>query len=73
MPPSNARCASERLAKLAPDDPEAMPQLGAQQYTPVTAWFDATANLSADDRARASLTALELARKAGDLKPPVIS
>lgn len=59
---------SERLAKLAPDDPEAMPQLGAQQYTPVTAWFDATANLSADDRAKASLTALELARKAGDLK-----
>jgi predicted Zn-dependent protease len=59
---------SERLARLAPDDPEAMPQLGAQQYTPVTAYFDATANLTADDRAKAALTALEMARKAGDLK-----
>lgn len=59
---------SERLAKLAPDDPEAMPQLGAQQYTPVNAYFDATANLTADDRAKAALTALGLARQAGDLK-----
>jgi predicted Zn-dependent protease len=59
---------SERLAKLSPDDPESMPQLGAQQYTPVTSWFDSTANLTADDRAKAALTALELARKAGDLK-----
>ena len=59
---------SERLARLAPDDPEAMPQLGAQQYTPVNAFFESTANLSADDRARAALTALEIARKSGDLK-----
>ena len=59
---------SERLAKLAPDDPEAMPQLGAQQYTPVNAYFDATANLSADDRAKAAMSALSLARKTGDLK-----
>ena len=59
---------SERLAKLAPDDPELMPQLGAQQYTPVNAWFDRTANLTADDRAKAALSALQLARKAGDLK-----
>ena len=27
---------SERLARLAPDDPESMPQLGAQQHTPVS-------------------------------------
>ncbi len=59
---------SERLARLAPDDPEAMPQLGAQQYTPVNAYFDSTANLTADDRARAAMSALTLARKAGDLK-----
>ena len=59
---------SEKLAKLAPDDPEAMPQLGAQQYTNVNAFFDATANLSADDRAKAAMSALSLARKAGDLK-----
>lgn len=59
---------SERLAKLAPDDPEALPQLGAQSYTPVTSYFDATANLTADDRAKAALGALELARKSGDMK-----
>lgn len=59
---------SERLAKLAPDDPEAMPQLASQQYSPVNAWFDSTANLTADDRAKAALIALEMARKAGDVK-----
>jgi len=59
---------SERIARLAPDDPEVMPQLGAQQYANITSWFDITANLSASDRARAALVALEKARKAGDVK-----
>jgi len=58
---------SEALAKLAPDDPELMPELGAQEYQAIPAWFDSTANLSAEDRARAALTALEPARKARDL------
>ncbi len=55
---------SERLARLAPEDPENMPQLAAQQYTPVNSWFDSTAALTADDRAKAALSALEIARKA---------
>lgn len=59
---------SEALAKLSPEDPEAMPQLGPQTYQPVNAWFESTANLSAGDRAKAALTALEPARKSGDLK-----
>lgn len=59
---------SERIARLAPDDPESMPQLGKQAYTTIDAWFDATANLTADDRAKATLAALEKARKAGDVK-----
>jgi len=59
---------SETLAKLSPDDPENMPGLGPQTYVPVTGYFDSTANLSPADRARAALTALEPARKAGDLK-----
>ena len=58
---------SEALARLAPDDPESMPELGAQQYADVDAWFDATAELSAGERARAALSALEPARAAGDL------
>jgi len=58
---------SERLAKLAPDDPEAMPELDAQKYVAVNAWFDATANNTAADRAKVALTALDPARKAGDV------
>ena len=59
---------SERLARLAPDDPEAMPQLGSQQYTPVNSYFESSAALTADDRAKAALIALDMARKAGDVK-----
>ncbi len=59
---------SERIARLAPDDPESMPQLGAQQYASVTSWYDSTANLTADDRAKAALAALDKARKMGDVK-----
>ncbi|HEU4746914.1 MAG TPA: TldD/PmbA family protein [Gemmatimonadaceae bacterium] len=59
---------SETLARLSPDDPENMPALGPQTYVPVNGYFDSTADLSASERARAALTALEPARKAGDLK-----
>ena len=58
---------SEKLARLAPDDPEAMPALPAQRYEDVNAYFDSVANLSPADRAKAALTALDPARKAGDL------
>jgi len=58
---------SEALARLAPDDPELMPELGPQTYATIPAWFDSTANLSAEERARAALTALEPARRAKDL------
>jgi predicted Zn-dependent protease len=59
---------SEALAKLSPDDPEVMPGLGPQQYVPVNGYFDSTANLTPEARARAALTALEPARKAGNIK-----
>ncbi|HEU4720354.1 MAG TPA: TldD/PmbA family protein [Gemmatimonadaceae bacterium] len=59
---------SERLARLSPDDPEWLPLLGPQRYVPVQGYVDATANVSAADRARVALTALEPARKAGDLQ-----
>ena len=58
---------SERLAKLAPDDPEAMPELGPQQYVGVNGFFDATAAAGAEERARAALTALQPARSGNDL------
>jgi predicted Zn-dependent protease len=59
---------SERMAKLAPDDPEAMPALAAQTYRGATRFFETTAQLSPADRAKAALTALELSRQAGDLQ-----
>src|SRR5687768_10400011 len=58
---------SERLAKLSPDDPEAMPNLGPQGIKVVPATFDSTEKIDASGLARAALTALEPARKAGDL------
>ena len=59
---------SESLAKLSPEDPEWMPALGPQAYLPVDAYFDDTAKLTPADRARAAMTAMVPARKAGDLQ-----
>jgi predicted Zn-dependent protease len=42
---------SERLARLAPEDPEAMPELAPQQYADPVGWSDATAALDATGRA----------------------
>jgi predicted Zn-dependent protease len=58
---------SEALAKLSPDDPEAMPDLGPQPIKTVDADFASTEALDASALANAALTALEPARKAGDL------
>jgi predicted Zn-dependent protease len=59
---------SETLARLAPDDPEDMPLLAPQTYASVDAYFDSTANLTPEDRARAAMTALEATRASGDLE-----
>jgi predicted Zn-dependent protease len=59
---------SEALAKLAPDDPEAMPELPPQQYENVTTYFESTANLGPEARAAAARLAIEPCRAAGDLK-----
>jgi predicted Zn-dependent protease len=58
---------SETLAKLSPDDPEAMPNLGPQAYQKVNAAFADTEAVDATALARAAMTAIEPARKAGDL------
>lgn len=59
---------SEVLARLAPDDPEAMPALEPQRYARVEAYVDPTAAIGAAERAQAALTALAPARQAGDIK-----
>jgi predicted Zn-dependent protease len=59
---------SEALARLAPDDPEAMPLLGPQQYANVNAYFESTAQLGPDGRANAARLAIDPCKSAGDLK-----
>jgi len=58
---------SEKLARLAPADPEAMPMLGAQRYQSVEAYFTSVADMTAEERAKVALTALQPAREAGDI------
>ncbi len=58
---------AEALARISPEDPEDMPLLPPQTYRPVPAYFDRTAASTAEERARAAMTALEVTRKAGDL------
>ncbi|HZF67838.1 MAG TPA: TldD/PmbA family protein [Gemmatirosa sp.] len=55
---------AEALAKLAPEDPEAMPELGAQQYGQSRAYTEATAALDAAGRATAVRAITEPARGA---------
>ena len=58
---------SEALAKLAPDDPEAMPLLGPQQYENVDSYFDSTASLGPEGRAEGARLAIDPCKAAGDL------
>lgn len=58
---------SEALARLAPEDPEYLGELGPQKYVAVPAWFESTVSASAEDRAKAALSALAPARAANDL------
>jgi predicted Zn-dependent protease len=45
---------AEHLAKLSPEDPELMPELGPQQYQSVNSYFQRTADLSPEIRAGAA-------------------
>ncbi len=56
---------AEALAKLSPEDPEAMPELGPQQYQEGQGWSDTTAGLDPAGRAAAVRQITEAARAAG--------
>lgn len=56
---------SERLAKLSPEDPEAMPELGPQTYVESKGWSETTASLDPSARANAARAITEPARAAG--------
>jgi predicted Zn-dependent protease len=54
-----------QLARLAPEDPELMPELGPQTYTSVDAFVARTADLDAEERASAVRGAVDAATAAG--------
>lgn len=56
---------AERLARLAPEDPEMMPQLGPQHYSNVNAFIESTATLGPEGRAAAARKVIERAREVG--------
>jgi predicted Zn-dependent protease len=56
---------ASRLARLAPEDPELMPELGPQTYTTVEAFVERTADLDAEARAEAIGRAIGAATAAG--------
>ena len=55
---------AEALARLAPEDPEAMPELGPQQYQEGAGWSEATASLDPGARAAAVRAVSEPSRGA---------
>ena len=56
---------SERIARLAPEDPELLPELGPQTYQEPIVWVDGTASLEPEARAEAVRAITEPARRAG--------
>ena len=56
---------AEELARVAPEDPEYVPELGPQQYLPIAPYFERTAKASPKLRAKAALSAIEPAVEKG--------
>lgn len=56
---------SETLARLAPENPERMPLLGAQTYKEVDSFVEGTAAATPADRASVAQTAIDSAKRAG--------
>jgi predicted Zn-dependent protease len=54
-----------RVAKLSPEDPELMPELGAQSYANINGFLDTTANLGPEARATAVRRLLDRAGEVG--------
>jgi predicted Zn-dependent protease len=65
--------AAARLARLAPEDPELMPELGPQTYAEVAAYVGRTASLDPEARAGAVERAVAAARSTGKAAGDVFS
>ncbi|HEV2146708.1 MAG TPA: TldD/PmbA family protein [Longimicrobiaceae bacterium] len=56
---------AERLARLVPEDPEYLGELGPQQYPATPGYFESTANLTPEERAAAVLAIARPAQQRG--------
>jgi len=56
---------AEELARFAPENPEYLPFLGPQTYVQPASWFESTANLTPEDRARATAASIAACKSAG--------
>lgn len=56
---------AETLARLSPENPEIVPELGPQSYASVNGYFDSTADLDPEARARATKDVIDAAESAG--------
>lgn len=56
---------SEELAKLAPENPEFMPNLGPDTYSKVNAWHKSTASVTPAQRAEAADASISPSKKSG--------
>src|SRR3954452_16152047 len=54
---------AEEIAKLSPENPEAMPPRGPPQYPQVNAFFDDAASATPEWRAAAAAAAIEASKK----------
>lgn len=56
---------AEELAQLAPENPEFMPPLEPQQYAASNGWFEATAKIAPEERARWAASSINPAKAKG--------
>jgi predicted Zn-dependent protease len=54
---------AEEIARLSPENPEAMPVVGPQTYSPSRAYFEDVATVTPDWRASSVATAIELSKQ----------
>ena len=58
---------SEAMARLAPENPEYLPELGAQNFAAIAGYYDSTGGLEALTRAEAAAIAIRQAESAGQI------
>ncbi len=54
---------SEQIAQISPENPEYMPELGAQRYDTVESYYESTGNMAPEARASAMTYAIERANE----------